>query len=645
VTPPMKLSPPTTQFQERERQLAEQYLARRGSETQKAPWLGISRDLPQDTGKLELVKDSIGLVARADPNSGGEVLINDGGFTRVDPAHLPLGSGTDRVVSILRDFPLVDSVTRQPNGSENTQGIAITSRPSQAAPLTGAQRMYRLDPGTTFWTQIPYTTGTGSAIAADEAGATVDGDATISASRPSPFSIMSMVDAVVFPRGVPGGRVGMSTDKAALGVINQPVFVWTNNLDPVFVYPRSSGTLEYEPLTNQFGVAGDPCDFRCVSLEVFADRVNFFNTMEGFGAQMVRRRNRLRWSARGTADPDPAQVGASSADLDNFSGQGVKIKRLGNAMACYLQDGVAIVSQTGQAQSPYSFQNLDERRGLLSTHGLVSVSQNEHFGVFDDGWWFLNSSGQWRKAGVVSFDGRPVEKWRTFFYSNFNRVTSHRLQLYYDEQHNWVRMAVPDPANDSIVTEEWIYEIDSDRVWKDTYTAGLSCWGDITMRDETALIWSAATQTWASILGTWGSFGSSVGQNRVVHGTEVGLVHFHDDNFITRDGNSPIWSYEVVPSDLGREQSLKAGDRITMEHIDTGNTAPVAMAVTTGMGTASSQNKSLSFGTVGATVRSRSYHHINDEHLGLRVAGSGTVEIRSFTLDYVEDQVERVGSG
>lgn len=553
----------------------------------------------------------------------------------------------DTVIALIKDFPLVDSTTHQPVGSEATQGIVITTMQSLATPTTGGSKMYRMDPVSAVWVRIPYSTGTGSKIAADEASATVDGDATISGTRPAALSIMSMPDAVVFPRGVPSatGRAGMSTEQTNDGQINQPVFVWTNNYDPVFVYPRANGVLEYEPLTNQFGIAGDPCDFRCVSLEVFADRVNFFNTAEGSGANMVRRRNRLRWSARGTADPTPT-VGASSLDLDNFSGQGVKIRRLGNVMACYLQDGVAIISQTGQAAAPYGVQSLDERRGLLSTHGLVSISDNEHFGVFDDGWWILDSSGRWRECGVVSMNGTPVRKWKSFFYSVFNRTVSHRLQCYYEEAHNWIRMAVPVNGNDARVTEEWIYDIESDRVWKDRYNQGLSTWGDITLRSDetTTLIWSDASMRWDEIEGSWASFGSSIGEQRMCHGDELGFVFFHDDTIITRDGEDPLWSYETAPSSLSGSLSIKTGDRLSMEHVSAGNPAGASLAVTTGSGTSALQVKSLDLGDPGDSVRTQSFHHISDERLGFSVSGSGPISIRSFTLDYVEDEVEMVAS-
>lgn len=642
MSPPMKLSPPTVALQQRERQLAEQYLSRREQALLRGPWPGIIRDLQSTRAPIAGARDSVGLVARADPEVGSEVLINDGGWVRVDPTRLPLGSSTDTVVSLVRDFPLVADTTKEPSGSESTQGVVVVSKQNLGVPSAGDGTVWRLDPSSTQWTQIPFTTGTGSAIAADELSATVDGDAATSGSDPAPVSVMSMVEAVTFAPGAPGAaRATLSTDQVNNGQIDQPAFIFTNNYDPVMVYPRANSVLEYEPLTDQFGIAGNSCDFRCVSLEVFAGRVNFFNTLEGVGANRVRFRNRLRRTARGTCDP-VAAVGSGQTDFEDFEGHGVKCKRLGNVLACYFQDGVAFVSETGQVTAPYAIQTLDERRGLLSTSGLVSISNNEHFGIFDDGWWVLDASGRWREVGVVSIDGRPLEKWKSYFFSRFNPIVKHRLQLLYDETgtENWVRMAVPTIDSNSKVTEVWNFDLASDRVWRDVYPDGVSAWGSVTIRGSTALIWSAATQTWDTIAGSWQSFGAATGDKRLVHGTEAGLVHYHQSNFITRDGAQPTWSYDSVLSDLGRPGVIKVSDRISMEHVDSANDTGCTLGVSGGDGSSEFHTVDLDTGSPGAIVYARSHNRVVNEHLATSATGSGPVRIRGFVFDYSDEQIE-----
>src|SRR5882672_6328986 len=89
---PMKIGPPSVALQQRERQTAEQYLTRRKRAASRAPWLGVTRDLPNDSSpELDLVLDSLGLVARPDADRGGEVLTNDGGYVMINEARLPLG--------------------------------------------------------------------------------------------------------------------------------------------------------------------------------------------------------------------------------------------------------------------------------------------------------------------------------------------------------------------------------------------------------------------------------------------------------------------------------------------------------------------------------------------------------------------------
>lgn len=89
---PMKISPPNVGLQQRERQLAAQYLARRKRAASRAPWFGVTRDLPNDaTDQLDIVQDSIGLVAKPHLGTGGEVLTNDGGYILINEDRLPLG--------------------------------------------------------------------------------------------------------------------------------------------------------------------------------------------------------------------------------------------------------------------------------------------------------------------------------------------------------------------------------------------------------------------------------------------------------------------------------------------------------------------------------------------------------------------------
>lgn len=643
----MKLSPPSQALQIRERELARRiYGFIQQRETVQGLWEGVVPGLPHGLAGLRGARITLGLVARSDPVGGGEILVPDGGWSQVDPGTANIGIGSETEVVLLMDYPMRDAGTRQRTGDFRDHAVALVAMRSGQAPVAGSFSVWRLPQSTGNWTEVPFTTGTGNAIAANELRATVDGDILSGSSPLIGASRLSMPEAIVFSRGAPGShRQGLSTDQAANGTIDQPCFIFTNNLDPVSVWPRANDVIEYEPLTDQFGDQTTPgttntCDFRCLSLEDFDDRVYFLNTLEYSGASPIRRGNRLRRTARGTCDPDPALVGSGFKDFDQFSGQGVKCKKLGDVLACYFEDGVAFVRRTGVPTAPNEFQTLNERRGLLSNSGLVSISDNEHFGVFDDGWWILDASGRWREAGVVSVNGKQIEKWRSFFDQTFNRALSaHRLNIHYDELHNWVRILIPTGAPVDDVRQEWIYDLDSDRLWTDQIATGVNCFGDLTITTDVAQTWATTTDLWSTIIGSWGSF-EVASAKRLCHGDPRGIVFFHDDDFITREGAQPAWAYISMITDFDRPLSLKTSQRLVMEHINAENDTDVSLRVLDARGASAGENKPLDVGSPGRTALAQAHARVEGQHLGVQVSGVGPVIIRGLSLDWTEPQVE-----
>ena len=629
------------QSQLQERQLANQigtsHTVRNG-----APWEGVTPDVPHESEDLRYVRSSSNLVAKPDPAGSGEVLMNDVGFKQLDgpTPTLPLGDDVNstQVVVLVQQFPLVDAITGgtepgTPTGEEDTQAIALTAGNGTNA---GSFEMYRITPSTANWDEVAYTV---TALTPAPKG-NRDGD-SITAE-----SIKSMPDACVFHKGAPN-RIDGS------GPITQPAFIWTNNSDPVMIYPATNNTLTFEPITNTLGADGggeaNNQDFRCISVETFGDRVYFFNTFEynSVIAAGVRHQNRLRRSPRGTADPDTARLGSGFIDMETFSGAGLRVESLGDVLACYFQDGVAFVRETGLASAPNAVQVLDVKRGLLGTHAMTSISDNAHFGIFDDGWWFLDSSGRWREAGVVSFNGKPVKKWHRTFYSLLDPLNFHRIHTFYDRERNWVRIVVPIP--DSETTQTWIYDIEADRVWTLDYPTSLSngggvtLWSEIVQRTTAAETWETIAGTWADIdpTITWASLTSEKGNKRLVHANHTGYVYYHTENLINFGDATPTWSYEVIASDLGRPRTLKTADRLGIEHVNSSNTASLTVTVKN----AKSNEQTLSVGlnktTAGDVEMSDAYFRNTGEHVAYKINGSGPIRVRSFDLDIIEEGTER----
>jgi hypothetical protein len=611
---PSRFAPPTINFQRQERQLAEQYLKRAASEFLGGSWEAFIPDAPHNLVGLNRAREMQGLVVRADASSSGEALTTDGGWAPVDPDRLGanwpgLDAASTRDIVLIRNFALTTDTTKEPDpaSGEALQTIVLIAGDG-ATP--GSFQMYRLDPSTAQWTEIPFDT-TGLAGAA-EPSASINGDES------STSAFNSMPDAAVFTLGAPARADGA-------GAIAQPAFLWTNNKDPVQVYPSASGNLEFQPLTELFAATGD---FRCVSLATFNDRVYFLNTYENG----IRHRYRLRRTARNTCDPQTTNLGAGYIDIEQFSGNGVSVRPLGNVMACYFEDGVCFVRDTGDQTSPNAIQILDVTRGLLSTHAVCNISNNQHFGIFDDGWWILDSNGRWQEVGVTTANGKPFDKWKSTFYGQLDFDEKHRIQCYYDRQHNWVRIAVPTAGSE--ITTVWIYDIDGDRVFPDDYSDGITVWGDVVVYEAVAELWSTQTLNWNEISATWASLEAAGDVHRMAHGNQSGYVYFHDDDFADRNGEAIPWFYQSFQHDFGLPMKLKSSERLGVEYTNSGNPNTVNVLFSDGYANQVSTNAIMNDGGADEIRTRRFWGTVTGHHLAFRIAGSGQVRLRQFIYDY-----------
>jgi hypothetical protein len=523
------------------------------------------------------------------------------------------------------------------SGTQDTKAIALTAGDDTN---DGSFQVWQLDPASSTWEDIPYG-GTLVSGNPDQAGG-INGDAS---------AIASMPDSCTHPGGAPDrAAAGAGPGITTAGDIDAPCFVFTNNIDPVYVYPDVDGGTTYEELTSEL------TSFRAVSCETFGDRVYFLNTYE----DSIRLPQRLRRTARGTADPTTALVGSGSIDLEEFSGQGLRCETLGDVLACYFEDGTAFVRQTGIATVPNAVQVLDERRGLMGTHSVVPVGDNKHFGIFSDGWWLLDSSARWTKVGVASLGGTEVTKWTDTFYGTLDYLNRHRIQMGYDPVKNWVRISQPlqRPAGSTADPDflVWIYDLNSDRVWVDDYKsltgANPTCWGFVNIPSTSAQTWTAeqtATTTWAQRQAegppptSWRELtGATFGLEVVVHGTDTGKVMEHTPDIITKDGQIPEFSYPSPALDFGSPRSLKTANRIHMEYINVSNDNNVSLVAKDGRGNTSSSTDGMNQGGSGDVETASGWYRLTDERIGLIANGTGAVKIRGFELEYLDEGLERV---
>jgi len=623
---PSRLGPKDYNERLQERSLAAQFLKTQAQVTFRGPWGGYAPDLIHSNENSNVAVDALGLIARPDanPNSPhpGEVLALDDGSEVVDPDNvlLPLGTNVDSSAVIVRldQLELRDDDGAK-TGEYTTTPIALVAGNGATV---GSFEMFKINAAGAF-VEVPYLAA--GALILTTAIAGRDGD---------PDDRASMPDSCTFAGGAPARN---------LSAVDTPCFLFTNNVDPVFIYPDATASLNFEELTDDANLAGVTGEFLCMSLESFKDRVYFLNTSE----DGVRYKNRLRRTARNTADPLTTAVGAGQITLDQFQGTGLRVEALGDVLVCYFEDGVAFIHETGVATAPNAVQILDGHRGLLGTHSLISIGDNRHFGLFTDGWWFLDSNGRWQQAGISAQD-KNSPKWKETWYRLLQSTADdgtqyrQRIQMHYDQPKNWVRISFPS-IDQPDVNSVWIYDIDSDRVWPDSYvnSGGATCWGDWNLVAGADLAWDdlvpPESDSWDD-LGTWPSMGATFQEKCPVRGTYNGYIHRMDPNIEDRSGVTVPFKYKTPSQDFNTPRDLKILDRVSVEHTNAGNDSLLSVQGSNTNGDAGGGSQSLNRSSLGYSEIIQQTMRVSGRHLDSTISGQGTVKIRSITQDVLVEQ-------
>jgi hypothetical protein len=355
------------------------------------------------------------------------------------------------------------------------------------------------------------------------------------------------------------GAAGNLTDNTFYPAQNLMLFC--NEVDVVMRFPDAGATARYEEAFVGFGGI---TPISCRSLTHFDERALFFNTTEA-GAE---RPTRVRWTNKGAMSL--TATGAGFLDLSELGGEGVRIMPLGDVVACYGVGGVAFLRRNLLPTDPFQREYLSVPRGLLSTFAVDNLGSGVHFGLFTDGWFYLDSTGRWTEAGLFRTGTRVLRKWTDTFYSRLNWNLRSRVVVKYDRTRRLVRIAAPMGADSTAPNEVWLYDIDGDRVWKDDYTPvnTPNIWGELLSLGAPALSWDAAGGTWDGFGGTWGDLEQSVGRPEMVHGNRTGVpFRFRYTTDISRDGVLPTYTYISHSTDLGAPAAWKVGDKLRIEHM------------------------------------------------------------------------------
>ena len=491
------------------------------------PFLGWCPDLAQHVAGINGYRTGRGVIGMPWRGGIGYYLRPDVGWTRVGSAGLPLGSS--RACVGISDIRLDNA---------DYEGYTIHAGVTATTNITMSR--YKAD-------------GTWATVAKNASANNIQTDRDV------------LFDGTSFAYGAP-------TRSTA---INQAVLVWggldeLGNPVEALVTPDGAGVGNYDEL-DRFS-ALDP--FKAGSVETFESKVLFLNTSEA-GTHYPYR---MRYSPEGTADPDPAEPGAGYYEFTEFKQPGLRVKQIGTKVLCYFGDGVAFLRPTGIPGDAFVQDYTTRARGLLGKFAVVPIAEDVHFGVFTDGFFLLNSVGQWKRVGTISANGQTFDKfWHTFI-DELAIDQRHKIVVTHDAARRMVRIAYPTKTsteNTSILNI--VLSEDQDVGWSDTYADPVTMWGQWNTQIRTATTWAtlaAAGTTWADLMaaGTlWSDFAAAYGVRTIIQGNTTGLIFQRDPTLYTQDGLTPPWRLEFHPLNLSpgmAEDQTVTGVFATFRDID-----------------------------------------------------------------------------
>ena len=535
-----------------------------------------------------------------------------------------------------------------------------------------------------------------------------DGSTEIAGAAPLSGTVDEWVDSAVYPLGVTGGSVG----SAHVQPVSEAVFLFTNYQDEVMYFPSANGAgaalgpsptgwgvryapfLAYATQIKGAGAAstfysGDSSvitNFRAKTLSVFDGRAWYGNTVE----DNVFRGTRLRrsivgnpliiWPGFELANAGGLNlngVGAGFIDLEQFQTPIQRILPLGDLLAVYSKDGIAVVRRTGSQAAPYAIQYVTLERGLLSPGAVVSINPAQHFAVLSDGWYLINANGTIQEVGLSHpaplRTGEINYKWKADFYTRLNSEATDdgHLQTGYEPEEQFVRISTPmgaggawpdntDPTavEHTIANEVWIYDLKNDRVFLDDYTG-------VNEQDESPLVWAVVIRpqgefvSWDDITGgtatpwnllddpgTWSSLSPSFGGNIVTHGDTNGFVYIHDHSISTRDGDLPEWEFISIPHNYrlsgAGERMLQ---RVDLQYQNNEDSTSIDADITAtaysndnGDATTSAVSEvgalNLRRGNPNQMGQSYAHFRLVGDHHQIQLSGTGQVKIHSISLEF-----------
>lgn len=620
-----------------------------------ADWLGFAPDLPDHiAGGRSWVEGTVGIRSQyIDPprNTGGTGLTTDTGFRKVSTT-LDSGGEVIRLQSML----LTDENGKIGADSAETDYqltlIAATSGDGAGVGggVAGSGKIYRINPAGA-WTEITYKahgTGGGAYPSAKQLSGGIDGVAWAE----------GMSDSAVFAAGAPSHSPYASNAASDAGTtsLNLPVMIYTNMVNPVYVYPAApysdggSANGDRQKYTELHAGTLEPFYARCCF--AWEGRMFYGDTRES--SDSTQHPQRIRWSALYDASPDPSLPGSGYIDVRELHGRVLGYENLDPYLVVYYSDGIVFLERTNLSAAPIGYRVVTDHRGCLGTHSVAHISPREHFMIASDGFYILNASGEFREIGIIESGGVYFRKWHNYFFSNVDLSLAHRIQCHYDQVSKTVRITWPNKNTGKMVV--WSYDIERDWMMPEGWSeqaAEVTCFADHNDTIRSAIAWDSADApaTWqdTTALGgtTWSSGSTLFGISNLYHGTAQGFVNSHDPTTNEFNGNPQEWALVTARQPTSDVRNTTVWESLDVEIVDLGNNSniSISMEVQDMLGSmvsdSSSQSMTVSGTNTGYIYLRHLYTRLSGAYASFKLSGTGPIGIKQILVD-IRESLSRI---
>lgn len=425
------------------------------------------------------------------------------------------------------------------------------------------------------------------------------------------------------------------------------LFVFTNLNDDMLVYPYDNSLADYGRMPYSTGT------IRAKSCCVWGERLFALNTVVNTGTPVTNPLE-LRWTEPSWSQVAGAiwtNVGAGALTLKEFTGAGSRILPLHDALAIYTTDGVAFAFRTGQATSPLQLEYVTKTRGLLGTRAVVDMGDGRHFGLFTDGWFFLDRNGQWEEAGTMQREGVTIRKWADTFYQSLDFSLKDKIAIEYDRLRGFIYIAWPDrnasTDNNSRNNRVWVFDERGNRVWPQEYNLGFTtnqtplCWGIFTELSSAALTWttaSAVASPWTATAWArpWLVFTAPARTDRMVHGVINGRVLEHTPYTFLYDTVTPTWRFKIHTDPLGDHTQFKTLDRLWLEYVQQSLNVVWGVTAESGNGMSSAARAAVLGNSMpGKVANAVLSFRLTSPQPQFTMVGTHPTQIRAMTVQYL----------